>query len=283
MLVATHPLAGRADEPAREDAAGDMPLTIILKDGRLASGQLDPRTDSRRLWIRTGETAITLASGFAWEAVRGVRHGERRLTSAELESMIGALHANPPVRRDEQPTAVSGRRMSVEPPISTGSGVRPLPARVVSLYTEACLANWDADAEADGVRVRIVPLDADGRIVTLDAQLDIVLHGVPKRSWSGPDDRRRNDLPELGRWTRRVRAADFGPDGAVYDLEFQGEPPERDGSLASWGSLSARLGVAGRGAFDASAEVLLRPYEPRNIGFEVDASHIPPGDVSSRY
>ena len=67
----------------------------------------------------------------------------------------------------------------------------------------------------------------------------------------------------LAYWSQPVRVADFGVNGAVYRLPFQGTHPEYDTNVASRGAVVARLSVPGQGTFQATAStVRIRPYSP---------------------
>jgi hypothetical protein len=68
-------------------------VELLLRDGRRVDGELQARTDSRMVWIRTGSASITLDSGFAWDRVRGVRHDGRWLATAECQALIAHVKA----------------------------------------------------------------------------------------------------------------------------------------------------------------------------------------------
>ena len=66
-------------------------------------------------------------------------------------------------------------------------------------------------------------------------------------------------FPEIGRWNRRVRIADYdGLRGALYRLPFRTVNPELDMEFGSYGIVHARLGVSGHGSFEASLQVRVR-------------------------
>jgi hypothetical protein len=128
-----------------------------------------------------------------------------------------------------------------------------LPPFVRAMRIDARLANWDGDVEDDGLELRVEPLGEFGEVVPVDGLLSVRLTGVRRRL-----ERHRQYFSEIGHWAQRVRAADFGPDGAIYRLPFQVVHPEFDLDYGSSGQLHAQLGVTGQGSFEAVAAVRLR-------------------------
>jgi hypothetical protein len=132
----------------------------------------------------------------------------------------------------------------------------PEAPRVCWLAIEASVANWDANVEADGLVVRVYPRDATGALVPVRGTLEVELIG----RWTGVA-KLPQPFERIGHWAQQVRLEDFGPNGAVYRLRFQGVHPEFDLTVASRGAVHARLSVPGEGTFEATAStVRVRPY-----------------------
>jgi hypothetical protein len=235
------------------------PIVLFLQDGRVLSGEPDPATSPERIWIYRASTNVLLRSSFAWHDVASTEVGGQQLSTIELKGrLIGAALAEP-----LPPTFPYGTQPHV------ASQVLPVPdvwiePRVASLQMTAVLANWDSDATLDGLEVWIQPLDEAGIPVAIGGQLDMTLYGQrallqPFSQFAVPPI----EFPELERASHIVSKRHFGPQGAVYRLEFDSFHPQGDLSLAPEGFLHARLGIPGQGVFEANLpRVLLRPIVP---------------------
>jgi hypothetical protein len=228
-------------------------VVVRLDDGRSVAGEVDARTNEHRLWLRTTAPAIVLRSGFEWERIVSARHRDRVLSDQDLRQLVPTWKSE--LSNDSFFTAPDWRK------VNDNRRTRGGDRRVRSLHIEGVVANWDDDVEADGLKLFVFPRAADGRVVPVDGVLDVRLFGHVV----GPAKRRslfpeRQLFPELERWSKRLRASDFGPQGAVYKLPFRRIHPEINLNIGADGLLHARLGVSGQGAFDASSATLrIRP------------------------
>jgi hypothetical protein len=103
-------------------------------------------------------------------------------------------------------------------------------SRIESLEVEARVANWDRDAEDDGLEVRI---------------------------YHHPDA-----FPRLGRWSLRADADDFTAGGAVYRLPFRSLHPTTNQSLERHGLVKATLLVFGQGRWEGESPTYLHRFNP---------------------
>ena len=250
-----------ASEPGPEQPDSSEPIvTLLLRDGRRISGALTPRTDSRTVWLQSASGSIVIASGFDWQQVRGVLHEDRWLTSAECERLVTQVVTaarNGDTDRPHPLAAVPGSEHSLMAVERLPSDPTP---RVASLHIEAILANFDSDAEPDGLRVLVTALDARGLPVLVDGQLELSLTADTQFRRGGRHDTRSLPLRQhLGEWTRRLEHTCQRSGAALVLLEFPGPVDIHEADVSPWGVLSARLGVPGQGAFDATADVWLRP------------------------
>ena len=118
---------------------------------------------------------------------------------------------------------------------------------MASVRIYASVANWDNDPADDGLLVTVFPTTTSGQLRPIDGQLNLKLFGrVNQRSLI------RRQFPELTRGSFRVRATDFGPDGATYKFRFRNFHPEKKLDIDVFGLLTARMVVTGHGTFDAS-------------------------------
>jgi hypothetical protein len=156
------------------------------------------------------------------------------------------------------------------------STAQPGPDKVQSLFIEARLANWDRDAAADGVELRIVPLTADNRLVAIAGVLQGEL--VSRNLSPAP---REDALVSLGKWSQQVRVSDFARfSGAFYRLPFSSPHWEPNPTVLSYGWLRVRLQVAGQGQFSAETTVRVRSHNPtRDQVLEYERTH----DAFGRY
>lgn len=208
-------------------------VVVRLVDGRTARGTLDAGTNDARVVLSTLLPGIAVSSSFPRERVREV------LDAATFDAA-----------RDDRVIVVAP--VASELPAGPPRPRMPPVPRVRSLFVEARVANLDGDAESDGLVLHVVPRDGRGFVVPVDGFLDANLlierrHTNRKLSWRERDQR----FAEAERWGVRVRAEDFGPDGAYVSLPFRTLQPERDLVVAPEGLLRARLTVRNHGTFEA--------------------------------
>lgn len=248
-------------------AAGQTPdaadtIRLQLASGRSVRGQLDPRTDASRLWLRRQRGKALLRRPIHWDRVVLATVAGSEISGEDLRRRVAAVRARLPLA----PPDSDGPRTLVlkgsDDELDTASGdvgeqAQPLQA-VRSLAMAAAVGNWDSDVETDGLVVEVFPLDGGGEVVPVRGVLHVELLGerigVPKRP---------GDFRLFGRWTCRIRPEDFGPQGAVRRLPFQSVHPEFDLDVAPHAAVHARLSVPGQGTFEATATwVRIRPYSP---------------------
>ena len=244
------------------------PITVYLASGRSLTAQIDSRTDASELWLRWQRGPTVLRRPVRWERVTRVQMAGEQISGEELRhAVVEIREAVSDVAEDS--TTPTLRKIALGSPESTTGSAPSADAfgqrrrvdrapRVRSLEISAAVANWDADVTVDGLIMRIHALDGTGASIPVRGSLQIDLRapqiGVVKRS---------QPFGILGRWTRRVRPEDFGPDGAVYRLPFQRVSPEFDLSLAPHGAVHAKLSVPGHGTFEATeSTVRIRPASP---------------------
>ena len=249
-LILLASLAGEIPPRATENPREDGAVSVELKGGVRLLGVVDARTDDRELWLCFAMGQISLSRSVRWNEIRratvqgAILSGQAfKKLALDMRSAAGGEIAR---GGGMQPSAVEARRITV-----VASQAPPLQIR--ALRIEARLANWDADVEDDGLELRIEPLGDFGEIVPVDGLLNVRLAGVLRRL-----ERQRRHFPEIGHWAQRVRAADFGTDGAIYRLAFQNVHPEFDLDYGSSGQLHAQLSVAGQGNFEAAVPVRMR-------------------------
>ncbi len=239
--------------------SGAGAVVVTLVDGRVLHGALDARTDAQRLWLRLETAGIQLASSFGWDQVSQVSLGHQVYAGRDFwpvarEQMApaqAALAAATDVPADEN----ISRKIEVLPSLPKLLAHRPARAKVKSLCIAAELAQWDADAQSDGLRVFVYPLSADGQLVAIRGELELnLLAEIDKVSFT-PTFR------ELERARHLVRVSDFDRGPGVYQLPFRQFHPDINFEVGQQAVVHARLGIPGQGRFEAAdGQVLLREF-----------------------
>jgi len=226
---------------------------VWLKDGRMLAGQIDPRTDDERLWLRSSGTAFVLATSVAWSNVEAGNIGGKQVESAELKKRVEELEPQPIANQLAAPAAKNEPITHLPRPITQ----RLAASRIESLEVEARVANWDRDAEDDGIEVRIYPRNTFGETVPVSGQLTVELVARNQLPLDHPDA-----FPRLGRWSLRADADDFTAGGAVYRLPFRSLHPTTNQSLERHGLVKATLLVFGQGRWEGESPTYLHRFNP---------------------
>jgi hypothetical protein len=238
-------------------AGAAEPITVHVRSGRSFTAMADARTDATWLWLRFERGGTVVLRPIAWSRVLGGSIGERELSVEELHALAGD-HAV------QQSSAIGPQVAHLRPGAVEADGppgadraandVRETPRpRVAALAVDVQAGHWDNNAAIDGLRLTVVPLDRDGRSVSVSGSVEVSLIGEWRRHWVSP--------PELGHWTKRLTAADCGPAGAVIRLPLQRARPEFDTDLSPHALVYVELTVPGQGTFHAPvATIRLRPY-----------------------
>ncbi len=217
------------------------PVEVEVASGRTFVALVDARTDEQQLWLRFERGQSQLLRPIAWEAIVAAHQDGRPLSSEQLQALATTRER-------------SARRASPQP--ASGTSNQPAVPTVGWLALDAYLANWDQDANPDGVIVEVMPRDELGSIAPVRATLEVELYALPQERV-----RRVKHVRRIGRWVRRLEPDDFGHYGAPVRLAFQAVQPEFDEGVEPVGLVKARLVVPGQGVFDASrADVRIRPY-----------------------
>ncbi|MEX0939686.1 MAG: hypothetical protein WDZ59_17615 [Pirellulales bacterium] len=229
-------------------------VTVELDNGRTFLGEVDAQSDDRRLWLRVTRPGVTLLRPIDWDRIIRVRQADDVLTAEQLRDLLPSLSTEtPPIEPADSPllTAEAEPRGRLLPEAALDPHPA-LPPRVAMLQIRASAANWDGDVEQDGIELEVEPLTSGRYRLPVEGTLYVHLLGSL---------RHREALPDLGRWTRRVRESDFVHGVAVYRLPFQAVDPQFDLEVEKLGLVHARLAVPAHGVFDASEElVYLRPF-----------------------
>ena len=256
-------------------------VRVRLTDGRIVTGTVNERTDESELWLHFHHPNLQMSAAFRWDQVESAIYFGRQLDPDELYRLATQLKtsAPPPApfhpRHGEDlspystyqshphgipqfgPRQFGAQQFGAQQFGAQRFGNHANPGRVTSLQAVARLAQWDADAAIDGLELHIQPLTIDGRILPVNGTISASLHAAVR-------SRYENERPtqELERWSEVIRAADFGPDGAIVRLPFRRSGPDDNLNISSNGRVQVRLGVSGHGAFDAQIPINIRNIDP---------------------
>ncbi len=250
-------------------ASGAEVVVVSLTNGRILTGEIDSRTDETELWLHSTEPSIVLLSSVPWSEVASARIQKKTLSQGEFRDAAIQL---------KQPIPADVFRQS---PASIKTSQPPVMPRVRTMEIVPTLANWDRDAEPDGVEVRINPLTSEGQVAAINGIVTVRLVGrrlgtserLESRGsmgfWTdGASTReympRRGNAryQELGRWSERLQATDATNSGYVLRLPFRNVHPEHDLDVALDGQIDAHLSVTGQGVYDATSPIQLRRFSP---------------------
>lgn len=253
-------------------------ITVELTSGRVFTAEVDARTGDDRLWLRYGTDNITLLRPVSWQHVVRAERDGTAVPLDQLREYAESIKSPAPKWTSIDDTK---RRLRNEPEFNAGaSPVRlsyaaqardalAFAPRVRSVQFEAQLANWDGDVEADGLILRVYPVDENGRLTPVDGTLEAELNALGGAKFHEVPHGRGQVPVRVARWTRAFAAEDVGPDGLVVKLPFQALAPEFDTDLSSFGLVHVRLVVPGHGTFDDSQDVIrIRPFAPLRDNLE---------------
>lgn len=249
VLIILTPSAVFADRPAQAQAH----VTAILTDGRHISGYVDAQTDAHSLWIDSRQPGLVLKSSHNWSTIAQITLNKAIYTGGQMPTEAikvrstwhTELEINP--RRTRQPARL--------PP---GISTRRSQIRVVDV--DAVSANWDRNADDDGLRISITPRDANLNIVAANAVVEVELVGER----FSPTQSGRRQFVRLGKWTKTVTASQFTASGVHIEVPYQHRMPDsrsNHSDILSDGTVHVRFKVSGVGAFDGTDPwVRLRRY-----------------------
>ncbi len=213
-------------------------ITIVLKDGRVISGQVDEeRTAADRLWIRQTTSSLDVSSAFDWNDIARIP----RFADEEPQHLVFATQSAP--SRATSPVTWSR---------GFDSSQRSAPSRIRTIAFEATLANWDRDEEIDGIQLTVYPLDAKRRVVACKGAIYATLLS-----------RNPEPLPKvlpIEVWSKNAKTDLANGRPLVVNLPFRqlSNPEER--FYRAHGLLKVRLSVRGQGSFKAEGIIPLSEF-----------------------
>jgi hypothetical protein len=266
------------------------------RNGRILTGAVDAQTTPARLWLRLTEPNIVAFSSVDWRDVTRINARGREYSAEEFRPEAIREKSDVPANVFVKPV-VERRPVVVADGREVADGRRGSP-RVQSLKIDVELANWDQNAEVDGLEIRVYPLTAERNVVPVRGMLTVQLIGqnlTPDLMFEPVGE----NYSRLDYWSVRLGPADFGSQEAVVRLPFRRMHPEFEVDIRNYGQVNASLNVTGQGVYDATVPVFLRTYSPlrerlqqfnryrffpgeRRGNFAAQHIGIFPGDVTGR-
>jgi hypothetical protein len=253
-------------------------IEVELNSGRRLSGLIGSTSNQSTLNLRIGNSSLWIVQPIPWDRIQSATRNGDSLTMDQLHKEADRLSGLSEGDLLPLPPPPAKEPQLVEPHTPQSVAVAATefsPPKVFAINVTAVVANWDADVEPDGVIVNIRPLDQQGAIVPTSGSLQLVLAGTRRgrRSFHASELYNSNEVSLIGRWTRRLRMQDIGPNGAFFKLPFGAIDANFDPAVGDMGLIHARLAVAGMGVFqDAHDNILLR-----TPGFNRDALELSTG------
>lgn len=250
--------------PGSDDRYTAEAITVQTASGRRFRGQVDPATDSDHLRLRSTRGTSSVLRPIRWQHVVQVELGGETYSGEEFLAAFQSIRSTLPPPPTPLPSGTIRLVGSEERPRPVAPATYRSPlvsesasaARVRWLRVDAQVANWDSDAEVDGLLVDVQPRDDRGLPAPADGVLSVCLYGHRNSPVNRPE-------PPilLGSWSQRIASEEFGPNGAVYRFPFQAADPALNLEFAPKGLVRASFSVSGQGVFEANDCLLrLRPY-----------------------
>ena len=259
ILSAVNCLSVCAEETVNERLTNRRPRSIVamLRDGRQITGHVAATTSDERLDLVLASERAQLTAHLTWNQVAAIDVGRRQVSVDRFRKQLPKFTL--PVESPTQ-TALPPRR--IVPLLNRQSGEpQSLPRQIPrSVQIEARLANWDKDAEPDGILLELFVLDGMGHPTIVPGQLTATLTGLRQQITGGQETlNRKPPTTQLERWSIPIRVSDFADQRAIVKLPFRSLQPDRDLSIASETLLEISFGVSSVGVLKASQpDVLIR-------------------------
>lgn len=218
-------------------------VKVTLTSGRTVNGQLDSRSTSEVLWLTADFEGVSIGNQLKPADVLRIEPGFPVVLPSPIPSKVVTPTLGP----------------------ATRDWSRVVPTRsldALSLDAFARLANFDNDAQPDGLQAILVPLGAGGEVLRKAGSLSIQL-SVFRGDWRNRTQR----FCEEESWSKEVTLDDYTPQGLVIDLPFRRIIPESDSELLAVGVLNIRFNIASERSVEAQVEDV--PLRSRSISHEI--------------
>lgn len=231
--------------------ASDATVRVQVASGRTFHGIIDARTNGESLWLRSQVGEVQLQRPIAWERIVEAELNGEAIDIDELKSQslnLGTLG------RVAQLRTVTAESVSRPTQVSHSAGA------VKSIRCNAWLANWDVDAEFDGLAVEIAAYDEFGRPMAAQGTVEAELISIDYQPGYLASTSGGRAPVSLGHWSQSWQSEQ------TLRLELQGRQPQHDGSLDRYALLRVRVTIPGSGVFERQIDGMrMRPFTPIGV------------------
>lgn len=234
--------------------------TVLVKSGRTFVGLVDARTDQGTLWLRFEHGRSTLWRPIEWDRVVQVAVDGDHYSGEEFQRVAAKYATHEDSGRRNW---IANASQSDETATGNTTEITSTTHRVRALSIDVQFANWDADAQDDGLLARVAPLDEFGRAIAADGTLTvdlIAMTGKRRPLWPIASHEPDVERPVLESWTFQLSPGDFVDGIATLKLEFAHGDPAANPLVHSLGVVRARFASPGSDLVEAVVDpVRLRP------------------------
>jgi hypothetical protein len=272
VLVAAMPVAMAAEPAATVPTAGEAPVTVAvrLQDGRAFTGLIDARSNSESLVLRFERGGAVLWRPIAWTDIADLRLEGKRLAPADLVKRLPGLATE--ARSKAERARLRPAAAAQEPPAEAKPPLPP--SKTISISVDALLANWDADVEADGLVIQLLPIDQWHQGTLASGTLEVELYALQSSAFDQRPQNRGRSVQPIARWVKAVNVGDYTSSGAIVQLPFQAAHPEFNDGLGAYGLVHIKFSVPGSGVFERSIDgVRIRPWAPLRDYLQMDTGY----------
>ncbi|QDU93573.1 hypothetical protein [Lignipirellula cremea] len=238
-------------------------IIVETQSGRSFAGSVDARTNLQSLWLRSQGPSTTVLRPIQWGRILAVATADRRYTAEEFRQaaeqidMAGQEEEASPAAA---PTSTVSSSMTIAERVQMGLAQE---RAVQNVEFDARIANWDRDAEIDGLEIRLAVYDARGKRLQITGVAEVELLGIPPQRLTRRAPYADEGLVRLGRWSQPTTPGDFDEGDAIFRLENQGGAWSDQPSLSRFGVVTLRFIVPGQGVLERRIEgIRIEPFSP---------------------
>lgn len=255
-----------------DSASTESPTaTVLLIDGRVVTGRVLATSDATQLDVLLASDSVQVTTHVDWSDVLALLIGDQQISVeafrdhlanyvASVEPLLPTETSAAPLQSIPEPGVVPvAVPVEIQPPVDFQNVDKvhkprhesPRLAKSIDIHVR--LANWDQDAEPDGLLLELYVFDERGWSLHVPGQFSATLTGLRNESIRGriAVDGKPTAKP-LERWDIRIAASEFQNGRAVVKLPFRRPGRNHEFDVAPFALLQVSYGVASVGVFRAT-------------------------------
>ena len=202
-------------------------VTVYVSAGKRVKGHVDARSSEESLFVRFGSGRSTILRRITWRNFESAERNGQQLSKQQLLELAATVRDEAQLTGESQ-TAVNENQERFHQAGRAQAAPSILIPLVTHIQSDVAVANWDADAEVDGLLIHLRPMAVDWHVVpvagsvtvTLSAKRHAPFHDVPH----GRGEVRR----VVKQWRVRVDPLHVTSEGAPIQLPFDVVNPATD-------------------------------------------------------